>query len=187
MATLDPKVMLTTSGEVEQREQKLFGLLERLGIETVTHRHPPLHTVEESRRLRGDIEGGHCKSLFLKDKKGQLLLVVLMEDRRLDMKKLTAYGLLPTGRLSFAPPELMEEILGVTPGSVTPFSLINVPSEILQQGRLTVVLDQAMMAHEKLNYHPLHNQATTTIRTADLDKFIRHFGLSPVIIDFDNL
>ena len=167
-----------------QAEEKLFECLAGLGIETRTVRHDPLFTVEESQALRGQIEGGHCKCLFLKDKKSQLLLVVVLEDRRLDIKALQKSEKLSVGRLSFGSADLMQQVLGVTPGSVTPFSLINLPEEYKKEG-FTLILDQAMMAHESLNYHPLHNEATTTIRGDDLLKFIRHFGIEPIIMDFD--
>lgn len=163
-------------------EQDLFDCFRALGIETTTFRHPPLHSVEESRHLRGEIPGCHCKSLFLKDKKGQYLLVVLLEDRKLDMVGLFKSGKLPIKRLSFASAEAMVEMLGVTPGSVTPFCLINRGAE-----KLIVVLDRQMMAHDLLNYHPLHNEATTTISSRDLIKFITHFGFDPHVMDFDNL
>lgn len=163
-------------------EDELYKVFEELGIETKLFRHPPLFTVEESQGLRGEIEGGHCKSLFLKDKKNNFILAVLSEDRRLDMKALFKSGQLDVGRLSFASADRMVDMLGITPGSVTPFSLINVTHK-----DLIVVLDKGMMEHKYLNYHPLHNEATTTIHRDDLLKFIGHFGFEPIIIDFDNL
>lgn len=163
-------------------EQDLFDCFKTLGIETTTFRHPPLHSVDESQHLRGEIMGGHCKSLFLKDKKGQYLLVVMLEDRKLDMVGLFKSGILPIKRLSFASADAMVEILGVTPGSVTPFCLINAAVE-----NLIVVLDKQMMDHDLLNYHPLHNEATTTISSADLTKFINNFDFYPHVLDFDNL
>lgn len=164
------------------KEEDLFNLLNEIGIKTTTCRHAPLFTVEESQKLRGEIKGGHCKSLFLKDKKNNFILAVLSEERRLDMKALFKSGKLNVGRLSFASPERMIAMLGITPGSVTPFSLINVNHK-----DLIVVLDKDMMENEYLNYHPLHNEATTTIRREDLLKFIKHFGFEPIIIDFDAL
>lgn len=164
------------------KEEDLFTLLEELGIKTTTCRHAPLYTVEESQKLRGEIKGGQCKSLFLKDKKNNFILAVLSEDRRLDMKALFTSGKLNVGRLSFASPERMIDILGIKPGSVTPFSLINV-----EHKELIIVLDKGMMENEYLNYHPLHNEATTTIHREDLLKFIKHFGFDPIIIDFDTL
>jgi len=163
-------------------EDELFTLLDDLGIETTTHRHPALFTVEQSRELRGEIPGGHCKSLFLKDKINNFILAVMSEDRRLDMKALFKSGGLGVGRLSFASSDRMVDMLGINPGSVTPFSLINVTHK-----ELMVVLDKAMLEHDQLNYHPLHNEATTTIANNDLVKFIEHCGFKPIIIDFDQL
>lgn len=163
-------------------EDDLFQLFDDLGIKTSTFRHPPLYTVEDSQALRGEIPGCHCKNLFLKDKKGNFILAVLAEERRLDMKALHKSDQLSVGRLSFASAGWMTEILGITPGSVTPFSIINVT-----RPDLIVVLDKGMLEHEYLNYHPLHNEATTNIYRDDLIKFIEHFGFKPIIIDFNQL
>ncbi|MBL4602010.1 MAG: prolyl-tRNA synthetase associated domain-containing protein [Emcibacteraceae bacterium] len=163
-------------------EDDLFQTLDNLSIKTTTFRHPPLFTVEHSRELRGEIPGGHCKNLFLKDKKNNFILAMLAEDRKVDMKALFKSSQLNVGRLSFASAERMVDMLGITPGSVTPFSLINVTNK-----DLIVVLDKGMLEHETLNYHPLHNEATTNIHKDDLIKFIEHFGFTPIIIDFDQL
>lgn len=157
---------------------ELFAMLAGLGIETRTHRHPPVFTVEENRALRGGLSGGHCKSLFLKNKKDQLWLVVCREDRRMDFRRLERQ--LGSGRLSFGKPELLMDVLGVTPGSVTPFGLIND-----RGGRARVVLDKAMLIESPLNYHPLENTATTQIAAADLLRFIRGTGHEPLILDLD--
>ena len=151
---------------------ELFQRLDALGIRHVTHRHPPLHTVAQSVMLRGALPGGHCKSLFLKDRKGGLWLVVVLEERRLDLNALAAR--LGAPRFSFASPALMQEVLGVTPGSVTPFALINDG-----QQRVTVVLDADMLEHDPLNYHPLVNTATTAVAPADLLRFIAACGHQP--------
>ncbi len=147
----------------------LFARLAELGIETETHEHPPVFTVEEARAHCAHLPGGHCKSLFLKDKKGAMWLVVTLDDRVLDLKKLSrAIG---SARLSFGRPERLLEVLGVTPGSVTPFALINDPEH-----RVTVILDSRMMEIDPLNFHPLTNDATTAIRPDDLRRFIRACG-----------
>ena len=127
-------------------EDELFTLLDDLAIETTTYRHPPVFTVEESQESCSHIAGEHCKSLFLKDKKNNFILAILSEDRRLDMKALFKSGGLDVGRLSFASAKRMVDMLGITPGSVTPFSLINVTHK-----DLIIVLDKAMLEHEKLN------------------------------------
>jgi Ala-tRNA(Pro) deacylase len=152
----------------------LFCFLDRLGIGHPTVSHPPLFTVEQSQSLRGQIAGGHSKNLFLKDKSGRLFLLVLLEDARIDLKWLPR--LIGAGRLSFGSAGLLREVLGVEPGSVTPFALIND-----KERRVTPVLDETMMAHEVLNYHPLVNTMTTSIRAADLLKFVCATGHSPLI------
>ena len=157
------------------RPDDLFSRLEELGIETETHEHPPLFTVEQSRALRGEIPGGHCKNLFLKDKKGQVALVVALEDAHIDLKTLGAR--IGIGKVSFVKPDLLMELLGVEPGGVSPFGLIN---DVRQQ--VKVVLDERMMASELLNYHPLTNAATTTIAARDLVRFIKSCGHDPDII-----
>ena len=159
--------------------EALFQRLEALGIETTTHAHPPLFTVEESKRLRGDLPGGHCKSLFLRDKKGRQWLVVALEDRAIDLKALRK-TLGASGSLSFASPDRLMETLGVTPGAVTPFGLINDADQ-----SVAVVLDQAMLAIDPLNYHPLTNAATTAISAAGLVRFIEACGHSPQVLDLD--
>ena len=152
----------------------LFFFLDRLGIAHPTVSHPPLFTVEQSQSLRGRIPGGHSKNLFLKDKTGRLFLLVLLEEARIDLKALP--GLIGAGRLSFGSADLLREVLGVEPGSVTPFALIND-----QDRRVTPVLDEAMMTHEVLNYHPLLNTMTTSIHAGDLLKFVAATGHSPLI------
>jgi len=155
--------------------EDLFARLSSLGIATETRDHAPVHTVEEARALRGEIAGGHCKNLFLKDDKGQIWLIVCLEDAQVDLK--AAPAKIGSRRLSFGKPDLLMEVLGVEPGSVTPFGLINDTGL-----RVNVVLDAAMMAHEQLNYHPLQNSATTTIAAADLVTFIRACGHAPRIV-----
>ena len=157
------------------RPEDLFFRLEELGIETETHEHPPLFTVEQSRALRGEIPGGHCKNLFLKDKKGQVALVVALEDAHIDLKTLGPR--IGIGKVSFVKPDLLMELLGVEPGGVSPFGLIN---DVRQQ--VKVVLDERMMTSEHLNYHPLTNAATTTISARDLVRFIKSCGHDPDII-----
>ncbi|MBT5414040.1 MAG: prolyl-tRNA synthetase associated domain-containing protein [Rhodospirillaceae bacterium] len=160
------------------RPEDLFARLDALGIATETHDHPPLFTVEDSKRLRGDLPGGHCKNLFLKDKRAELFLAVVLEDRRVDLKWLSKR--IGARNLSFAKAELLEEVLGVSPGAVTPFAAIND-----QAGRVRVVLDRAMLSREPLNYHPLANDRTTAIAPADLVRFLEATGHRPEIVDFD--
>jgi len=154
----------------------LFARLDSLGVATRTYTHRPVFTVEESRDLRGEIPGLHCKSLFLKDKKEARWLVVAVEDRRLDLKLLAP--LIGAARLSFASPERLRAELGVEPGSVTPFALINAAP-----GALGVVLDGAIETAELANFHPLANHMTTAIRPDDLVRFISASGHRPAFVD----
>jgi Ala-tRNA(Pro) deacylase len=154
---------------------ELFAYLDNLGIAHATVTHPPVFTVEEGRDLRGTIPGGHTKNLFLRDKKGVPYLVVAGEAAAIELRALHRV-LGATGRFSFGSAELMHELLGVTPGSVTPFAVINDSAR-----RVTVVLDAALMAHAVLNFHPLVNTGTTTISRDGLLKFLDATGHPPRI------
>jgi Ala-tRNA(Pro) deacylase len=155
---------------------ELFAALDRLGIAHPTVSHQPLFTVEESQGLRGSIPGGHTKNLFLKDKKSALYLVTALEDAEIELKSLHR-RLGATGRFSFGSAEQMLETLGVTPGSVTPFGVINDLGH-----RVTMVLDEALMRHETINAHPLTNTMTTSIKRGDLVRFLESTGHKPRIL-----
>jgi Ala-tRNA(Pro) deacylase len=155
---------------------ELFAFLDRLGISHATVTHPPLFTVEESRVLRGQIPGGHTKNLFLKDKRGAFYLAIALEDAAIALKSLhRLVG--ASGRFSFGSAEALRELLGVEPGSVTPFAAINDASR-----KVTVVLDAAMLEHETLNFHPLVNTMTTSIPRDGLAKFLEATGHVPRIV-----
>ncbi|MBV8663181.1 MAG: prolyl-tRNA synthetase associated domain-containing protein [Hyphomicrobiales bacterium] len=156
--------------------EDLIAFLDSLGVATTTVEHPPLHTVEDSQALRGDIPGGHAKNLFVKDKKGRLFLLVVEEDATVDLKR-AHEKIGAQGRVSFGSAELLEEVWGVRPGAVTPFGAINDAEQ-----RVTVVLDAAMMQRERLNYHPLVNTRTTGLASADLMKFLRATGHEPLVV-----
>ena len=160
---------------------ELLARLAELGIPTTTYEHPPVFTVEESKRLRGRLAGGHCKSLFVKDKADRLWLVVALEDRPVDLKGLR-HRLEAKKTLSFGSAELLMATLGVTPGAVTPFGVVND-----REGRVKVVLERRMLACDPLNYHPLVNDRTTAISPADLVKFLRASGHEPLVLDFDDV
>jgi Ala-tRNA(Pro) deacylase len=153
----------------------LMAILAGCGIATTTVEHPPLFTVEQSQALRGTIPGGHTKNLFLKDKRDAVFLVVAEEDAELDLKSL--HKLIDSQRLSFGKPELLAELLGVVPGSVTPFGIVNDAA-----GRVSIILEAGLMRHEQLNFHPLENTATTTISRNDLVRFLEVLGHPPRIL-----
>ncbi len=149
----------------------LIRRLQELGISQLTHEHAAVFTVEEAQRHCSHLPGAHCKNLFFKDKKDELWLVVTLDGREVNIKALQkAMG---AARLSFGKAELLMEVLGVIPGAVTPFGLINDTEQ-----RVQVILDAEMMAADLLNYHPLRNDATTAITPADLRRFISACGHS---------
>lgn len=156
---------------------ELLIFLEQNGLPFDLHEHPPVFTVDESRVHTGHIPGGHCKNLFLKDKKGGLWLVTVADDRRVDLNGLSK--MLAAPRFSFGKPPLLAECLGVTPGSVTPLALINDANR-----RVSFLIDKALWAHERINCHPLVNSATVVLARADLERFFQLVEHEPVIVDF---
>lgn len=154
----------------------LLAYLEKLGIAVQTVEHPPLFTVEDSKALRGRIEGGHTKNLFLKDRKGNLFLIVAEEDTTIDLKKIHEI-IGAQGKVSFGSADLLTEVWGVLPGAVTPFGAINDSEQ-----RVSVVIDAALMDYEVLNHHPLVNTMTTSIRREDLVNFLKATGHEPRIL-----
>jgi Ala-tRNA(Pro) deacylase len=157
-------------------EDDLFARLDALGIAHKTLPHEPVFTVEEAKASRGRIEGGHTKNLFLKDKKDGLWLVVAREHLPVDLKALSIQLGVP--RFSFGSGELLVEVLGVQPGSVTPFSIIND-----RENKVRVVLDDGMLALDPLNFHPLRNDRTTAISAADILRFLRAENHEPLIVE----
>ena len=160
--------------------QDLFRRLDAFGIAHRTYAHPPVFTVAEAARLRGSLPGGHCKSLFLKDKKGGFWLAVMLEDRQVDLKGLAR--LLEAPRFSFGGAAALYALLGVHPGSVTPFALVND-----KEHRVTPVLDEAMLECDPLNYHPLVNDRTTALAPGDLLRFIAACGHRPRVVPLEGL
>lgn len=162
-------------------EQELLERLRALGIAYGRHEHAPVFTVEESRALRGDLVGGHVKNLFLRDKKRNLYLVTVEEERPIDLKSLRG-PLQSKGTLSFGDSDLLWASLGVRPGSVTPFGIIND-----RPGKVRVVLDKGLLAHAVVYCHPLRNDRNIAIAPGDLVRFLREEGHDPLLLDFDAL
>ena len=157
--------------------EDLICYLEELGVETSTVEHPAVFTVDEARSVRGDLPGAHSKSLFLRNKKGRMWLVVTLEDRPIDLKDLGER--LGAGRLSFGSPDRLMRCLGVIPGAVTPFATINDHEGVVQ-----VALDDQMMQQEPLNFHPLDNTKTTAISAEGLLRFLESTGHTPELLIF---
>ena len=158
--------------------------MQQIGRRRIVGRMAPVPLLPDqlvARRARDRLphpSGGHCKSLFLKDGGGVLWLLVALETRRIDLKRLA--DTLGAPRFSFGSPGLLYEALGVRPGGVTPFGLVNDTAD-----RVKVVLDRAMLDHEALNCDPLQNDRTTAIGPADLLRFIASCGHRPLIIELD--
>jgi Ala-tRNA(Pro) deacylase len=155
---------------------ELLAYLAEAGIDAPTVTHPPVFSVEEGRAVWAAIPGAHCKNLFLKDEAGALFLLVALEDAEIRLNRL--HRRIGARRLSFARPDLLMEVLGVPPGSVTPFALVNDA-----ESRVTVLVDAALLEHELLNFHPLTNDRTTTIRRDDLLRFLELRGYAARPID----
>ena len=154
---------------------ELFERLSELGIQTTTLEHDATFTVAESTAIEKALPGAHTKNLFLKGDKGNIVLVVAKTSTVVNLKSLAKQ--LGAGRLSFGKPDLLLDLLGVTPGAVTAFAIANDTAR-----KVDVILDSALMTHDSLNCHPLENTATTNIARDDLLRFIRSTGHEPNIM-----
>ena len=160
--------------------EQLLSYFDELGITSTTIEHEPVFTVEEAKQVRGQLEGGHCKSLFLRNKKGVMWLFVLFEDSKVDLRSLgESFG---AGRFGFASRERLDRYLGVIPGAVTPFAVVND-----EGGEVTVVLEPGLLDTNPLHFHPLDNGRTTAISPEGLLKFLEATGHPPVLLDMTDL
>jgi Ala-tRNA(Pro) deacylase len=157
--------------------RELFAFLDRAGIAHSTLTHAPVFRVGDGQEIKDALPGGHTKNLFLKDDKGQLWLISALGETRIDLKALRK--VIGSGRLSFGSAALMEEALGVTPGSVTAFALIND-----KERRVRFVADAALMAADPVNFHPLSNAATTAVSQEGFRRFLRALQIEPTVVDF---
>ena len=155
----------------------LIAFFDAHGIAHDTTDHPAVFRVGEGEGIKDDIPGAHTKNLFLKDAKGRLWLISAQDDTVIDLKRL--HTVIGSARLSFGSPDLMLETLGVTPGSVTAFGLINDAER-----RLTFVLDRRLAQAERINFHPLTNTATTGVSREGFAKFLSALGVAPIVVDF---
>ena len=158
----------------------LLAFLDAIGVEATTCEHPAVFRVGEGEEIKAAIPGAHTKNLFLKDAKGQLWLISAEDRSVVDLKRLPA--VIGSARLSFGNEALMQETLGVTPGSVTAFALINDAAR-----RVRFVLDRALAEASLVNFHPLTNTATTAVDQAGFRKFLRAVDVDPLIVDFTTL
>ena len=151
-------------------EAKVLEILDKLGIEYTRREHPPVFTVEQAEKHWSDITGAHCKNLFLRNKKGNRhYLVILLSRKQADLRSLNEK--LNEDRLSFGSPDRLKKYLGLEPGSVSPFGLINDPRK-----EVTVIVDQDLKQEARVNFHPNVNTSTVGISTADFEKFLAWSG-----------
>jgi Ala-tRNA(Pro) deacylase len=156
----------------------LIAFFDAHGIDHATTDHEAVFRVGEGEGIKDDIPGAHTKNLFLKDAKGRLWLISAKDDTAIDLKRL--HTVIGSARLSFGAAELMEKTLGVTPGSVTAFALINDGAH-----DVTFVLDRRLARAERVNFHPLVNTATTGVSQAGFASFLRAVGVAPLVVDFE--
>ena len=156
--------------------EDLLAKFEQLGISVDLHEHQAVFTVSESEKLKQDIPGLHCRNLFLRDKKKKMYLVVAANETAIDLKKLQP--LIGSDRLSFGSADRLWENLGVRPGSVCPFAIINDTDNNVQ-----IVLDDKMMHADIVCYHPMENHLTVGLKPEDLLKFIKNCAHEALILD----
>lgn len=155
----------------------LLAFLDDLGVAHQTLDHPAVFTVGEGEDIKARIPGAHTKNLFLKDAKGQLWLISAEGHAQIDLKRL--HTVIGSARLSFGSAELMAQTLGVTPGSVTAFGLIND-----ERHSVRFVLDRTLAEADLVNFHPLTNTATTTVSRDGFRAFLAGLGIQPLVVDF---
>ena len=164
------------NGQPPTTPEQLLARLDDLGIESTTVSHRPVFTVEEARMHRGELAGAHTKNLFVRDKKGVMWLVVAMESQTVDLRALAES--LGHKRFSFGSADRLMKYLGVIPGAVTPFSVVND-----HEGVVRVALDQELQAHDVWNFHPLVNSMTTTLRAEAMVRFLEAVDHPPHWVD----
>ena len=155
----------------------LFACLDSLAIAHTTHWHAPVFTVDEGRDLKASMPGGHTKNLFLKDKDGAYVLISAEAHTQIRLNQLHRH--IGTKRLSFGSPEDLLALLGVTPGSVTAFALMND-----REAKVRFIVDAALLATDPVNFHPLTNTGTTAVSRADFRRFVEATGHTFETFDF---
>ena len=170
------EVLTLIDGRPPATPDDLFRRLNELGIPFVSHTHAPVFTVEEARAIRGDLPGCHTKNLFVRDKKQRMWLLVCEQDTEVRLREVEA--VIGSKRLSFGSPTRLMHYLGVIPGAVNPFAVMNDHNRAVE-----VVLDRTILEHEPLNFHPLDNAMTTAVSADDFLRFLHAETHPPLLID----
>lgn len=159
------------------QEEKVKDVIQKLGIPFTRHEHPPVFTVEQAEEHWGCLVGAHCKNLFLRNNKGNRHYLIIAEAAKtVNLKALTSK--LIEDRLSFASPERLMRFLGIEPGSVSPFGLINDAAK-----EVRVIVDHDLRKHETVNFHPNINTATYGISFRDFEKFLAWTGQTVTFLE----
>jgi len=173
----DPERVYLENSEIAATPADVFASFDALGITHETLVHEPLYTVEEAKSVKYGLTGAHTKNLFLRNKKGRMFLLVIEQDRRVDLKGLRDQLNLTGGQLAFASTERLAKYLGVVPGSVSPLAVINDHS-----GAVTVYIEKSLTEHEFIYLHPCRNTHSTCIKTADLITYLEAWDHPPTIL-----
>ena len=160
-------------------KKDLLELLRSKALDFQIHDHDPLFTVEDSERLRGEIKGAHTKNLFLKNKKNNFFLFSCDENAKVDLKRFSKS--IEAKNLSFASSEYLERILGIKPGSVSPYALLND-----NDNEVEFFFDEMLFKSETINFHPLINTTTISIKTSAFVNFILEKGKKINIFSLDS-
>ena len=161
------------------KEKDLIELLKRKGLDFQIHNHEPLYTVEDSEKFRGKIKGSHTKNLFLKNKKNSFFLFSCDENATVDLKLFSKS--IDAKNLSFANESYLDKYLGIKPGSVSPFALLNDKNK-----EVNFYLDQKLYESEIINFHPLINTTTISIKMSDFINFILEHRIKINIFSLNN-
>lgn len=175
----DPEKLILDNGQAAATAQQVLDAISALGFEHHTVTHAPLYTVEDAKSIDYSAPGAHTKNLFLRNKKGRMFLLVIDENRTVDLKALRDSLQLPGGQLAFASTERMAKYLGVVPGSVTPLAAINDHG-----GQVHIIIEQALLKHEWIYLHPCRNTHSTRMRTADLLSTLQAWKHAPQLLEF---
>lgn len=171
--------METKNNPEKASKEDLFSLFDEIGIKATTFEHRPVFTVEEGLDIKEKIKGGHTKNLFLKDKNGDFYLICALADSQIKLNQV--HKAIGAARLSFGSEDMMWDLLGVRPGSVTLFSLINDKAK-----KISLIVDNALLGFDIVNFHPLLNDATTSISQSDMRRFIKNWGGRILVLDFSD-
>ncbi len=158
--------------------KSLLKLLDKKNINYSLYKHPPLFTVDDSKKLRGNIKGAHTKNLFLKTKKKKFFLFTCLESTKIDLKLLRQC--MHLSNLSFASEKYLQELLNVKPGAVTPFGLLNDVEK-----KISFFLDLKLNGYNSFNFHPLINSATINIKKCDFYDFLKDNYIVARLFDFE--